>query len=274
MTPSRDNDYLAGLVRELCKLPHETEWLEFKHNDAEPQSIGEYISALANAAALNGKAFGYVIWGVENETHAIIGTSFSPAAAKKGNEPLETWLLRLLTPKIHFRFFELSLEEQPVVLLEIGRAFRHPVRFQGEDFIRVGEVKKPLRDAPDRERELWRTLDHTPFEELIAAEHLPTADVLRLLDYPAYFDLLEQPLPANAAGILEALQSDRLIRSCAAGGWDITNLGAVLFAKRLDHFAVLQRGLDRVSRVTTRLRRDYVWRKRDYGSGWSSNAPR
>ncbi len=246
MTSSRDNDYLAGLVRELCKLPHETEWLEFKHNDAEPQSIGEYISALANAAALNGKAFGYVIWGVENETHAISGTSFSPAAAKKGNEPLETWLLRLLTPKIHFRFFELSLEEQPVVLLEIGRAFRHPVRFQGEDFIRVGEVKKPLRDAPDRERELWRTLDHTPFEELIAAEHLPTADVLRLLDYPAYFDLLEQPLPANAAGILEALQSDRLIRSCAAGGWDITNLGAVLFAKRLDHFAVLQRKAMRV----------------------------
>ena len=82
MTTSRDNDYLAGLVRELCKLPDETEWLEFKHNNADPQSIGEYISALANSAALNGKAFAYLIWGVENETHAILGTSFSPAAAK------------------------------------------------------------------------------------------------------------------------------------------------------------------------------------------------
>ena len=246
MTTSHDSDYLAGLVRELCKVSKETEWLEFKHNNAESQSIGEYISALANAAAVNGKAFAYLIWGVENETHAIIGTSFSPAAAKKGNEPLEAWLLRLLTPKIHFRFFELSLAGQPVVLLEIGRAFGQPVRFQTEAFIRVGEVKKLLRDAPDHERELWRALDHTPFEELIAAEHLPADHVRRLLDYPAYFDLLEQPLPANADGILEALQNDRLIRPCPAGGWDITNLGAILFAKKLADFAALQRKALRV----------------------------
>jgi len=241
MTTSRDNDYLADLVRELCKVSKETEWLEFKHNNAEPQSIGEYISALANAAAVNGKAFAYLIWGVENETHAIIGTSFSPSAAKKGNEPLEAWLLRLLTPKIHFRFFELSLAGQPVVLLEIERAFGQPVRFQTEAFIRVGEVKKLLGDAPDRERELWRDLDRTPFEDRIAAEHVSADHVLRLLDYPAYFDLLDQPLPAIAAGILDALQNDKLIRPCPAGGWDITNLGAILFAKRLTDFAALQR---------------------------------
>jgi len=81
---------------------------------------------------------------------------FSPAAAKKGNEPLETWLLRLLTPKIHFRFYELVIDNKPVALLEVGRAFRHPVRFQGNEFIRIGSVKKPLKDAPDRERQLWR----------------------------------------------------------------------------------------------------------------------
>jgi predicted HTH transcriptional regulator len=246
MTTNRDNAYLADLVRELCKLPKETEWLEFKHNNAEPREIGEYISALANAAALNGKAFAYLLWGVENETHAILGTSFSPSAAKKGNEPLEAWLQRLLTPKIHVRFFELSLDGRPVVLLEIGPAFGQPVRFQTEAFIRVGEVKKLLREAPDRERELWRTLDRTPFEEWIAAEHLPADDVLRLLDYPAYFDLLEQPLPTNADGILEALANDKLIRPCPAGGWDITNLGAILFAKRLADFAALGRKTLRV----------------------------
>ena len=103
MTTDRDNDYLAGLVRELCKLPRETEWVEFKVNHSEPQAIGEYISALANAAALNGRAFAYLVWGVEDGAHAIVGTSFLPSATKKGNEPLETWLLRLLTPKIHFR---------------------------------------------------------------------------------------------------------------------------------------------------------------------------
>jgi hypothetical protein len=77
MTTGRDHDYLAGLVRELCRLPRETEWVEFKVNQSDPQPIGEYISALANAAALHGKAFAYLVWGVEDGTHAIVGTNAS-----------------------------------------------------------------------------------------------------------------------------------------------------------------------------------------------------
>lgn len=246
MTSDRTPEYLAGLVRELCKLPRETEWLEFKGNNADPQEIGEYLSALANAAAYNGKASGYLIWGIEDGTHRVIGTSFSPSAAKKGNEPLETWLLRLLTPKIHFRFYELTLEGQPVVLLEIGQAFRHPVRFQSEEFIRIGSVKKPLKDAPDRERELWRVFDQTPFERGTAIDRVQADEVLRLLDYPAYFDLLERTLPANRDGIIAALADDGLIEACEAGGWRITNLGAVLFAKRLEDFPGLRRKAARV----------------------------
>lgn len=189
MTSDRTPEYLAGLVRELCKLPRETEWLEFKGNNADPQEIGEYLSALANSAAYNGKAFAYLVWGIENETHRVVGTRFSPLTSKKGNEPLESWLLRLLTPKIHFRFHEFTQDGQPVVLLEVGAAFRHPVRFQNDEFIRIGSVKKPLKEAPDRERELWRVFDQTPFERGTALDGVRADEVLRLLDYPAYFDL-------------------------------------------------------------------------------------
>ena len=45
-------EYLRSLVRELAKLPDETEWVEFKCNNKQPQMIGEYISALSNVAAL------------------------------------------------------------------------------------------------------------------------------------------------------------------------------------------------------------------------------
>lgn len=76
MTLSRPAEYLASLLHELCALPRETEWVEFKVNESEPQAIGEYISALANAAALVGKAFAYLVWGVRDEDHAIVGTSF------------------------------------------------------------------------------------------------------------------------------------------------------------------------------------------------------
>jgi predicted HTH transcriptional regulator len=246
MSTDRSAEYLASLVRELCALPGEAEWVEFKVDRAEPQEIGEYISALANAAALVGKAFAYLVWGVRDEDHAIVGTTFTPHQVKKGNEELESWLLRLLEPKIDFRFFTVEVDTHRVVLLQIARAARRPVRFEGQEFIRVGTYKKKLKDFPEKERTLWRIFDETPFEEGIALERAADDDVLRLLDYPAYFDLLAQPLPADRDAILAALADERLIRRGAAGGWDITNLGAVLFAKRLDSFHTLRRKAVRV----------------------------
>ena len=246
MTIDRPQEYLVGLVRELCKLPHETEWVEFKHNNCDPEEMGEYISALANAAALNGKANAYVVWGIDNATHAIVGTSFVPSATRKGNEPLESWLLRQLTPKIHFRFYEIKVDGQSVVLLEIERAFRHPVRFRDDEFIRIGEVKKRIKEAPDRERALWRIFEQTPFEDLVAAEHVTADEVLRLLDYPAYFELLGLPLPQNRDGIMAALASENLILSGEAGDWNITDLAAILFAKRLEDWKSLRRKAVRV----------------------------
>lgn len=59
---------LVDLIRELCMLPRETEWIEFKQNYAEPREIGEYISTLANAAALCGKPSAYLVWGIEDST--------------------------------------------------------------------------------------------------------------------------------------------------------------------------------------------------------------
>ena len=32
---------LDKLIKELCKLPNETQWLEFKHNNYNPEMIGK-----------------------------------------------------------------------------------------------------------------------------------------------------------------------------------------------------------------------------------------
>ena len=36
---NKPDNYIAGLVRELAKLPTETEWVEFKHNNADPMRL-------------------------------------------------------------------------------------------------------------------------------------------------------------------------------------------------------------------------------------------
>ena len=54
MTTDRNAEYLVGLVRELCKLPHETEWIEFKVNNSDPREIGEYDTPWEVAASKPG----------------------------------------------------------------------------------------------------------------------------------------------------------------------------------------------------------------------------
>ena len=149
---------------------------------------------------------------------------------------------------------ELSVDDHSVVVLEIERAFRHPVQFSGQEYIRVNSYKKKLRDYPEKERELWRVFDETPFESRIAMERVHDDTVLRLLDYPAYFELLDRALPVNLDGILGALTSDRLIYRCDAGGWDVSNLGLMLFARNLSGFPNLHRKAIRVVQYRGRSR--------------------
>jgi len=241
-----NHEQFPRLLQELSRLPKETEWVEFKHNNDDPQMIGEYISALANSAALLGKQSAYVVWGVADEDHELLGTNFKPSTTRHKQQELENWLLQKIAPKIHFQFLEFEMEEKPFVILEISAANHTPVQFDGVEFIRVGSYTKKLKDHPAKERELWRTFDRVPFEQQMAAENQSEEQILKLLDYPAYFDLTQLPLPDNRAGILNALNADRLIVKSDSGQWHIFNLGAVLFAKQLNDFPHLARKAVRV----------------------------
>lgn len=265
----RDTEYWIGLVRELCKLPKETEWIEFKLNQADPDDMGEYISAISNSAALLGKSSGYMVWGVENETHEVVGSSFRPLAAKVGNEELENWLAHLLTPGIQFRFFECEVDGRHVVLLEIEHAFRQPIQFKNQEFIRVGSYKKRLKDHPGKERALWRVFEQTPFEADCALENVPEEKVRELLDYPAYFELLGHPLPEKRGKILEVFESDRMIARCDTGHWNIQNLGAILFARKLKDFKRLGRKAIRVVVYRGRGRVETI-REQEGAKGYAS----
>ena len=68
MSIDREKHYINSLIKELLNQPRETEWIEFKRNNDDPQMIGEYISALSNSAALHRKSKAYIIWGIDNNT--------------------------------------------------------------------------------------------------------------------------------------------------------------------------------------------------------------
>ena len=64
------------IINEMRLHLYEMPWIEFKQNNQNPQEIGEYISALSNTAALFNQEHAYMIWGVEDVTHNLCGTTF------------------------------------------------------------------------------------------------------------------------------------------------------------------------------------------------------
>lgn len=236
---------LTTLLERLLRLPKETEWLEFKHNFHSPEEVLEKLSALSNGACLNNQHYGFLIYGVENETHQAIGTDFKPSKKKKGNEEIEHWIAQRLNPKIDFRFFEIIYHGFDITIFQIDAATSQPVDFTNEAYVRVGSITRKLREFPEKERKIWRKFNQTPFEKIIARSGLSGNDVIRLLDSPGFFDLIQLPYPSNQEAVLERLESEALIQK-SVGGWSVTNLAAILFAKNLKEFSSVSRKAVRV----------------------------
>lgn len=147
---------LIALVDRLRSRPTETEWLEFKRNHADPQEIGEYLSALANEASLCSQPRGYLLFGIDDSTHEVVGTRFDPYAAKaKGNQDLLPWLGVLLQPNSGVEVLVVDHAAGRVVMLAVGPARDRPITFQGKAFCRAGTSKTELSRHPEKERALW-----------------------------------------------------------------------------------------------------------------------
>lgn len=232
---------LTKLVLHLCELPSENEWLEFKHNNFDAEMIGKDISALANSATYYDKPNAYMIWGVDDATHEIVGTDFTPTTAKVGNQNLEMWLRQMLTPNAEYNWHNCLINEKPVCILMIKKAFGQTVMFKKTEYIRVGSNTKMLNDVPSMKSTLWNKIKNNTFEGQIAKAELSLVSALQLLDYTSYFDAKKESVPTDAEGIVHFMLQESFILQQDNGLYAITNLGAILYAKRLEDFPSLER---------------------------------
>lgn len=235
----------CALLDELRNQPREGEWFEFKENMTNPEEIGEYMSALANGATLNEKPYGYLVWGIEDQTNKVVGTKFKPETEKVKSQPLEMWLVQHLTPKPEFQFKEIEYKGQRVVVLTIRAVTHMPVRWSNFAFIRLGANKTRLDRYPEKEKQLWLMCAQQSYEDQIVSERLSVDQILERIDYASYFELLKHPLP-DRSSILDRLAKEKLVVECAGSKYEITALGGLLFAKSLDQIDTLRRKAIRV----------------------------
>lgn len=247
---------LERLVTELLTLPNETPWLEFKHNNYNPEMIGKDISALANGAALNDKNYAYMIWGVDDTTHDIVGTEYDLQTLKKGNQELENWLRALLSKNADFEYSSVSISGNKVGVLSIRRAVNSTVMFEKVDYIRIGSYTKRLSDYPSVQARIWEKLRFSDFEKQFALQDLELAEAIRRLNCETYFDLIGLQEPQNIQEIAHYLVEEQILFKQDNGLYAISNLGAILFAKHLDEFPRLKRKAVRIVQYAGKNRLD------------------
>lgn len=235
---NQNNEDLIQFIDNICNLSSEREWVEFKLNHQSPQKIGEYISALANSACFYEAPEAYLIFGIKDDNHEIIGTTFDHRAMKgKGAEALEPWLLRNLNPKTEFSIKTVNHQKGRVVIFFIPPAHSGPVKFIEKSWIRIDSSTKPLSEFPEKEAVIWDR--RRSFEDRIAKENVSELEVLKLLNYEKYFQLTKQIIQSDSGAVVDIfLQEGFLIKK--GGNLHISNLGAISLGRDLEKFSKLK----------------------------------
>ncbi len=238
MKPKMKREEALALVKELSTYPAETEWFEFKAKPFDGLEAGRVLCGLSNSATLHQKDAAYLIYGIHDKTHDVVGTKFDHLEHKIGNEDVISWLTDLLSPTINFTIHPFTIDGNRIVIFEIPPAVQFVSKFKEIAYIRNGSYTKPLGRYPAKEKELWRQLEREKFEKIVAKSGLKPEEVLDLLDYNAYFRALEMARPPDTTSIIDGLEEDGLVTK-KRGLFCITNLGALLFANKISDFETL-----------------------------------
>lgn len=237
---------LEQLVKQLCNQSEELPWLEFKVDNYNGDMIGKDISALANGAALEEQDRAYFVWGIEDATHEVKGTDYNLQNLKKGNEELENWLRAGLSQNSDFTYHTVTVDGKVVGLMEIKAAVDRPVSFRNVEYVRVGSYTKKLSDYPALQTRLWRRLQTGRFELQTSLGDIELSKALAMIDYGSYFTLTSMTQPSSSEEIAKYLVGDRILVHQMNGLYSVTNMGALLYARRLSEFSSVSRKAIRI----------------------------
>jgi ATP-dependent DNA helicase RecG len=214
-------------LEKWLNAPAETEFLEFKEakQQYDTTKLLRYCVALANEGG------GYLVLGVTDKPpRRVVGSQAFPSVTSLND------IKARIVEKLRFRVdaTELLHPDGRVLVFEVPtRPVGQPLSFDGAYLMRAGEDLVPM--TPDVLKRIFAEDQQDWFCQGARSDASPE-DVIALLDTQTYFELLKIPYPTNRDAVLERLSKQQLIKQTAQG-WTITNLAAILLAKKLDAFS-------------------------------------
>jgi len=230
---------LSVILQELLSKPAETEIVEFKRaqNNFDDDEIGKYFSALSNEANLKDEKYAWLVFGVDNNTHALTNTQYK--ISRPSLDAMKKKIGDQTTNRITFEeIYDFQINGNRVVMFQIPATPKGiPMAYQGHYYGRDGEslVALNLQEI----EHIRSQVNDTSFEFQPAKSNLTAQEVLRYLNYAKLYERINKRVPTDEQVVLQLLEEYSYAVN-EHGSWSITNMGAILFANHLSDFDKLR----------------------------------
>ncbi len=254
---------IQSLTKSLYPVPQELNEIDWKSGLSDKSDrLAKHISAFANYP--NG---GYLAFGIGNDgsPKPLDKNEMDTIVQKLGNIARNN-----LAQPVGIEHAIVDFKGNEVLFIRIPEHNEKPVHLRGSDIFdsykrSAGQTVKLSRHEV---KQLIAISSGFDFEAQVAMPNTSDDDVLKLLDYDSYFTLQDKRLPDTKLSILQTLAGEDLIKK-STQGWNILNLGAILFAKDLKSFKELKRKAVRVI-VYKETSRINALKEQEGGSGYAS----
>jgi ATP-dependent DNA helicase RecG len=236
-----ENRALALLDKSLVPVPSELNELDWKSNLSDKsERLAQHLSAFTHLPG-----GGFMVFGVDNtgRLQSLDKTTIDEIIKKLGNIARNN-----LAQPVSIDHTVIRYNEADVLIAYIPESINKPVHLRGETLFSSYKrsAGQTVKMSVEEVKALIAQSHGLSFEDQITLSSVKADEVIELLDYDAYFRLSQKQLPDNKLAILDILENEEAIRKNENGTWDITNLGAILFARDLRSFKELRRKAIRV----------------------------
>ncbi|RFM29684.1 ATP-binding protein [Deminuibacter soli] len=261
-----ENRAFGLLDKSLHPVPSELNEIDWKSGlSNKTERLAQHISAFSNIPE-----GGFLAFGINNDGIPI---GISKNQIDEIIQQLGQIARNNLSVTVIIDHIVLLVGDQPVLIVHIPENLAKPVFPRGKTIwdSYTRSAGQTVKMSPNEVKNLIALSQGQTFEEQIALPNQTTETVINLIDFDSYFRLYNRPLPNGNTAIVKTLASDDIVKESENGTWDITNLGAITFARNIVTFKNLSRKAVRVIQYngTNKLHAIHeIEGKRGYASGF------
>lgn len=221
---------LRLLGNSLKPVPQELNEIDWKGGlSDDKERLAQHICAFSN---LHGG--GILVYGVNNDASLVEMTQDQIEHVVNRLDNIAQ--NRMFTP-VQLDHAVMEYASHALLFVYVPEFREKPMYLRGADIYNsfIRSAGHTVRASHQQVRQMIADSEGVSFENRIAKQGVDGAEVLKLLNYRKLFELLGRQLPSTEDGILSFMEELNVCCGCNKG-YNITNLGALLFANTLSAF--------------------------------------